>query len=160
VKAVWQNSAGGAVTRTANLGGRLLGNPAAVVTAANTIAVYAVGAHGQLYGFQQRKPGALFTGPTKLTSTGGLTGTPVAVPWNNGTVSVYARTTSGSVRSKWQSVAGGPFNGSAALGGRMAGNLAGLLASGGVSLYATGTNGRQYADRGTAPGSFSGWAVI
>ena len=160
VKAVWQNSAGGAVTRTANLGGRLLGNPAAVVTAANTIAVYAVGAHGQLYGFQQRKPGALFTGPTKLTSTGGLTGTPVAVPWNNGTVSVYARTTSGSVRSKWQSVAGGPFNGSAALGGRMAGNLAGLLASGGVSLYATGTSGRQYGDRGTAPGSFSGWVVI
>ena len=164
VKAVWQNSAGGAVTRTANLGGSLLGNPAAVVTAVNTIAVYAVGAHGQLYGFQQRKPGALFTGPTKLTSTGGLTGTPVAVPWGNGTVSVYVRTTSGSVRSKWQSVADGPFNGSAALGGRMAANLAGLPAgapaSGGVWLYATGTNGRQYADRGTAPGSFSGWAVI
>jgi hypothetical protein len=164
VKAVWQNSAGGAVTRTANLGGRLISNPAAVVTAVNTIAVYAVGAHGQLYGFQQRKPGALFTGPTKLTSTGGLTGTPTAVPWSNGTVSVYVRTTSGSVRSKWQSVADGPFNGSAALGGRMAAGLAGLPAggpvSGGVSLYATGTNGRQYADRGTAPGSFGGWVVI
>jgi hypothetical protein len=164
VKAAWQNSAGGAVTRTANLGGRLTGSPAAIVTAVNTIAVYAVGAHGQLYGFQQRVPGALFTGPTQLTATGGLTGTPVAVPWTNGTVSVYARTTSGSVRSKWQSVAGGPFNGSAALGGRMAGDLAGVPmggpAVGGVSLHATGTNGRQYADRGTAPGSFAGWVVI
>jgi len=166
VKAVWQNSAGGAVTRTANLGGSLLGNPAAVVTAVNTIAVYAVGARGQLYGFQQRKPGALFTGPTRLTSTGGLTGTPVAVPWSNGTVSVYVRTTSGSVRSKWQSVADGPFNASAALGGRMAGDLAGLLAggpagpAGGVSLYATGTNGRQYGDQAATPGSFAGWVVI
>jgi len=86
------------------------------------------------------------------------------VPWGNGTVSVYVRTTSGSVRSKWQSVADGPFNGSAALGGRMVGDLAGLPAggpvSGGVSLYATGTSGRQYGDRGTAPGSFSGWVVI
>jgi hypothetical protein len=163
VKAVWQNSAGGAVTRTANLGGSLISNPAAVVTAVNTIAVYAVGAHGQLYGFQQRKPGSLFTGPTRLTATGGLTGTPVAVPWSNGTVSVYARTTSGSVRSKWQSVADGTFNGSAALGGRLAGDLAGLMtggAGGAVSLYATGTNARQYGDLGTAPGTFAGWAVI
>jgi hypothetical protein len=165
MKAVWQNSAGGAVTRAANLGGRLIGNPAAIVTAVNTIAVYALGAHGQLYGFQQSKPGAPFTGPTQLTATGGLTGTPVAVPWSNGTVSVYVRTTSGSVRSKWQSVADGPFTGSAALGGRMAGDLAGLLAGGptsggALSLYAAGTNGRQYADRGTAPGSFAGWVVI
>ena len=166
VKAVWQNSAGGAVTRTANLGGLLISNPAAIVTAVNTIAVYGVGTHGQLYGFQQRKPGTLFTGPTRLTITGGLTGTPVAVPWSNGTVSVYARTTSGSVRSKWQSVADGPFNASAALGGRMAGDLAGLLAGGpagpvgGVSLYATGTNGRQYGDQAATPGSFAGWVVI
>jgi hypothetical protein len=161
VKAAWQSAAGGAVTKSENLGGHLIGSPAAVVTGVDTIAVYAVGTHGQLYGFQQRKPGARFTGPTKLTSTGGLTGTPVAVPGSNGTVSVYARTTSGSLRSKWQSVADGPFNGSAALGGHMAGDLAGLAgASPAVSLYATGTNGRQYADRGAAPGSFTGWVAI
>jgi len=70
------------------------------------------------------------------------------------------------VRSKWQSVADGPFNASAALGGRMAGDLAGLLAggpagpAGGVSLYATGTNGRQYGDQAATPGSFAGWVVI
>jgi len=83
-------------------------------------------------------------------------------------VSVYVRTTSGSVRSKWQSVAGGPFNGSAALGGHMAANLAGVVTGaiaggtgGAVSLYASGTNGRQYGDhQGTAPGSFTGWAVL
>jgi hypothetical protein len=168
VKAVWQNSAGGAVTMSANLGGRLISSPAAIVTGNNTIAVYAIGAHGQLYGFQQRKPGARFTGPTRLTTTGGLTGPPVAVPGSNGTVSVYVRTTSGSVRSKWQSVAGGPFNGSAALGGHMAAGLAGAVTggiaggtSGAVWLYATGANGRQYGDhQGTAPGSFTGWAVI
>ncbi len=161
VKAVWQSAVGGAVTKSENLGGHLTGSPAAIVTGVDTVAVYAVGTHGQLYGFQQRKPGARFTGPTKLTSTGGLTGTPVAVPASNGTVSVYARTTSGSLRSKWQSVADGPFNGSAALGGHMAGDLAGLAGpSPAVSLYATGTNGRQYADRGAAPGSFTGWVVI
>ena len=168
VKAVWQNSAGGAVTKSANLGGRLTSSPAAVVTANNTIAVYAIGARGQLYGFQQRQPGARFTGPTRLTTTGGLTGPPVAVPGSNGTVSVYVRTTSGSVRAKWQSVAGGPFNGSAALGGHMAANLAGVVTGaiaggtgGAVSLYASGTNGRQYGDhQGTAPGSFTGWAVL
>jgi hypothetical protein len=162
VKAVWQSAVGGAVTKSENLGGHLTGSPAAVVTGVDTIAVYGVGTHGQLCGFEQRKPGARFTGPTKLTSTGGLTGTPAAVPGSNGTVSVYVRTTSGSVRSKWQSVADGPFNHSAALGGHMAGALAGLLTgTGGVSLYATGTNGRQYVDRpGAAPGSFAGWAVI
>jgi hypothetical protein len=162
VRAVWQSAVGGAVTKSENLGGHLTGSPAAVVTGVDTIAVYGVGTHGQLYGFEQRKPGARFTGPTKLTSTGGLTGIPAAVPGSNGTVSVYVRTTSGSVRSKWQSVADGPFNHSAALGGHMAGDLAGLLTgTGGVSLYATGTNGRQYVDRpGTTPGSFAGWAVI
>jgi Domain of unknown function (DUF1906) len=163
VKAVWQSAVGGAVTKSENLGGHLIGSPAAVVTGADTIAVYAVGTHRQLYGFQQRKPGARFTGPTKLTATGGLTGTPVAVPGSNGTVAVYARTTSGSLRSKWQSVADGPFNHSAALGGRMAGDLAGLVTGGtggALALYATGTNGRQYADLGTAPGSFAGWVVI
>jgi Domain of unknown function (DUF1906) len=170
VKAVWQNSAGGAVTKSANLGGRLISSPAAVVTGDNTIAVYAIAAHGQLYGFQQRKPGARFTGPTRLTTTGGLTGTPVAVPGSNGTVSVYVRTTSGSVRSKGQSVAGGPFNRSAALGGHMAAGLAGVVTGGmaggtggaaAASLYATGTDGRQYGDRqGPAPGSFAGWAVL
>ncbi len=166
VKAVWQSAAGGPVTKSANLGGHLTGSPAAVVTGVDTIAVYGVGAHGQLYGFQQRKPGARFTGPTKLTSTGGLAGTPVAVPGSNGTVSVYVRTTSGSLRSKWQSVAGGLFNHSAALGGHMAGDLAGLVTGGSgtggaVSLYGTGTNGRQYADdQGIAPGSFTGWVVI
>ena len=161
VKAVWQSAVGGAVTKSENLGGRLTGSPAAVVTGVDTIALYAVGKHGQLYGFEQRKPGARFTGPTKLTSTGGLTGTPVAVPGSNGTVSVYARTTSGSLRGKWQSVADGPFNNSAALGGHMAGDLAGLAGvSPAVSLYATGTNGAQYVDQGTAPGSFTGWVVI
>jgi hypothetical protein len=161
VKAVWQSAVGGAVTKSENLGGQLIGSPAAVVTGVDTIALYAVGTHGQLYGFQQSKPGARFTGPTKLTSTGGLTGTPVAVPGSNGTVSVYVRTTSGSLRSKWQSVADGPFNHSAALGGHMAGDLAGLAGvSPEVSLYATGTNGRQYADQGAAPGSFAGWVVI
>jgi hypothetical protein len=168
VKAVWQNSAGGAVTKSANLGGHLAGSPAAVVTGYDTIAVYATGTRGQLYGFQQRKPGARFTGPTRLTTTGGLTGTPVAIPGSNGTVSVYARTTSGSVRSKWQSVAGGPFNHSAALGGHMAADLTGVVTGGmaggtgsAVSLYAAGTNGRQYGDhQGTAPSSFTGWAVL
>jgi Domain of unknown function (DUF1906) len=170
VQAVWQNSVGGAVTKSADLGGHLAGSPAAVVTGADTIAVYAIGTHGQLYGSQQRKPGARFTGPTRLTTTGGLTGTPVAVPGSNGTVSVYARTTSGSVRSKWQSVAAGPFSGSAALGGHLAGDLGGLVADGpagpaggggAVALYATGTNGRQYGDhQGTGPGSFTGWVVI
>jgi len=164
VKAVWQSAAGGAVTKSTSLGGHLTGSPAAVVTGVDTIAVYAVGTHGQLYGFQQRKPGARFTGPTKLTSTGGLTGTPVAVPGSNGTVSVYVRTTGGSLRSKWQSVADGPFNHSAALGGHMAGDLAGLATGGpggAAALYATGTNGRQYGDQpGTAPGSFTGWVVI
>jgi hypothetical protein len=163
VKAVWQSAAGGAVTKAANLGGHLIGSPGAVVTGVDTIAVYGVGTHGQLYGFQQRKPGARFTGPTRLTATGGLAGTPVAVPGSNGTVSVYVRTTSGSLRAKWQSVADGPFNSSAALGGRMAGDLAGLVtggtggAGGTVALYATGNNGRQYGDgQGAAPGSFTG----
>jgi hypothetical protein len=168
VKAVWQSVIGGAVTKSENLGGHLAGSPAAVVTGVDTIAVYGVGTHGQLYGFQQRKPGARFTGPTKLTSTGGLTDTPVAVLGSNGTVSVYARTASGSLRSKWQSVADGPFNHSAALGGHMAGGLAGIVTGGtggatgaAVSLYATGTNGRQYGDLpGSALGSFTGWAVL
>ena len=39
-----------------NLGGHLAGSPAAIVTGVDTIAVYAVGTHGQLYGFQQRGP--------------------------------------------------------------------------------------------------------
>jgi hypothetical protein len=161
VRAVWQSAAGGAVTKTASLRGHLGGNPAAVVTGDGAIAVCAIGTNGRLYGYEQRKPGGLFVGPTRLTSNGGLTGTPVALPGANGTVSVYALSRGGLVRARWQSAAYGAFSHGATLGGRVAGDLAGLVRGGAVSLYATGRNGRQYGDNdGATPGSFGGWAVI
>ena len=92
--------------RRRSLGGHIIGSPAAIVTAGDTIAVYAVGTNRQLYGYAQPVPGAAFTGPVKLTSNGGLTGTPIAIPNATGTVSVFARTVSGTLRAKWQSVAG------------------------------------------------------
>jgi hypothetical protein len=161
VRAVWESAPAGAVTKTFSLPGRLGENPTAVVTGDGAIAVYAVGSNGQLYGYEQRKPGGLFVGPTRLTSNGGLTGTPVALPGPDGTVLVYALSRSGSVRARWQSVAYGPFNRGATLGGHMTGDLAGLVSDGAVSLYATGRSGSQYADNaGPAPGSFGRWAVI
>jgi hypothetical protein len=161
LRAVWESAAGGAVTKSASLGGHLAGNPAAVVTGDGAIAVYAVGTNGQLYGYEQRKPGGLFVGPAQLTSNGGLTGTPVAMPGPAGTVSVYVRGGSGSVRARWQSAAYGSFSQGATLGGDIAGGLAGVAAGDAVWLYGTGGNGRQYGDdSGATPGSFSGWAVI
>ena len=162
VQAVWQSAAGGAITKRRSLGGNIIGSPAAAVTAGNTIAVYSVGTNRQLYSNTQPVPGAAFTGPVKLTSNGGLTGTLIAIPNANGTVSVFARTVTGSLRAKWQSVAGGPFASSASLGGHIAGDLAGLAGGdGAVSLYGTGTDGRQYADRQAAAfGVFGGWVVI
>jgi hypothetical protein len=111
VRAVWQNAGGGAVTKTRNLGAHVAASPAAIVTARDTIAVYAVGTNKRLYGYQQPRPGGPFTGPTKLTSNGGLTGTPVAIPNANGAVSAYVRTTGGSIRGKAQSAAVGAFKG-------------------------------------------------
>jgi Domain of unknown function (DUF1906) len=161
VRAFWQNAAGGAVTKTRNLGGHIAGSPAAVVTARDTIAVYAVGTNKQLYGYRQPKPGGAFTGPTKLTSNGGLTGTPVAAPNANGTVSVYARTTGGAVRGKAQSAAGGPFNRSLSLGGHIANDLAAAVFSdGATALYANGTNGRQYGDQDPPGAGFAGWKLL
>jgi hypothetical protein len=160
VRAVWQNAAGGAVTKSRNLGGHLAGSPAAVVTAGDTIAVYAIGTNKHLYGYQQARPGASLAGPTRLTSNGGLAGTPVAIPNANGTLSVYARTTGGVVRSKSQSVPGGAFNASATLGGHIAGDLAGVVNSGGTALYATSTNGRQYGDQDASGSAFAGWKLL
>jgi hypothetical protein len=160
VKAVWQNAIGRAVTKSRNLGGHLAGNPAAIVTARDTIAVYAIGTNKRLYGYQQSRPGASFTGPTKLTSNGGLAGTPVAIPAANGTVSVYARTIGGVVRTKSQSVPGGKFNGSGTLGGHIASDLAGVVNSAGAALYATGTNGHQYGDQDASGSPFAGWKVL
>jgi hypothetical protein len=161
LKAVWQNAVGGAVTKSRNLGGHLAGSPAAVVTADDTIAVYAIGTSKQLFGYEQARPGAALAGPTRETSNGGLAGTPVAIPDANGTVSVYVLTGGGTVRSKWQSTPDGPFGNSSSLGGHIAGDLAGVVfGDGAVSLYATGTNGRQYGDQDPAGNAFAGWAVI
>ena len=161
IRAVWQNAPGGAVTKTRNLAGHMAGSPAAIVTARDTIAVYAVGTNKRLYGYQQSKPGGTFTGPTKLTSNGGLTGTPVSIPNANGTVSVYVRTTGGSIRGKAQSAAGGAFRKSLSLGGHIANDLAGVVSSdGAMALYANGTNGRQYGDQDASGASFAGWKVL
>ena len=162
VKAVWQSAVGGAVTKTAGLSGHLSSSPAAVITSTGAIAVYAVGSNGQLYGFEQRKPGGVFIGPAKLTTNGGLTGTPVALPGAAGTVSVYVRSKGGPVRARWQSAAYGAFSHGATLTGRrIVGDLGGMVAGGGVSLYGTGASGLQYADKaGAVVGSFSGWRVI
>jgi hypothetical protein len=161
VTAIWQNAVGGAVTKSRNLGGHIGASPAAIVTARDTIAVYAVGTNKQLYGYQQSRPGGPFTGPTRLTSNGGLTGTPVAAPNANGTVSVYVRTTGGSMRAKRQSVAGGPFNSSSSLGGHIANDMAGVVFSdGATALFANGTNGRQYGDQDASGGGFAGWKLL
>jgi Rv2525c-like, glycoside hydrolase-like domain len=162
VKAVWQSAVGGAVTKAANLSGHLSSSPAAVITSTGAIAVYAVGRNGQLYGFEQRKPGGVFIGPAKLTVNGGLTGTPVALPGAAGTVSVYVRSKGGPVRARWQSAAYGAFSHGATLSGRrIVGDLGGQVAAGAVSLYGTGASGLQYADKaGAVVGSFSGWRAI
>jgi hypothetical protein len=161
VKAFWQNAAGGAVTKSRNLGGHIAGSPAAIVTASDTIAVYAVGTNKQLYGYQQSSVGGPFSGPEKLTRTGGLTGTPIAIPNVNGTVSVYARTSGGSIRGKAQSAAGGPFNRSLSLGGHIANDLAGVVFSdGATALYGNGINGRQYGDQDPADAGFAGWVLL
>jgi hypothetical protein len=161
VTAVWQNAVGGAVTKSRNLGGHIAASPAAIVTTHDTIAVYAVGTNKQLYGYQQSRPGGPFTGPTRLTSNGGLTGTPIATPHANGTVSVYVRTTGGSIRGKTQSAAGGPFNSSSSLGGHIASDLAGVVFSdGATALYANGTGGRQYGDQDASGGGFAGWKLL
>jgi hypothetical protein len=161
VRAVWQNAVGGAVTKTRNLGGHVAASPAAIVTARDTIAVYAVGTSKQLYAYQQSRPGGPFTGPAKLTSTGGLTGTPIAIPNANGAVSVYVRTTGGSIRGKAQSAADGAFNRSSSLGGHIANDLAGVVSGdGAIALYANGTNGRQYRDQDASGASFAGWKVL
>ena len=161
VRAVWQSVVGGAVTKTASLSGQLSSSPAAVITSDGAIGVYAVGSNGQLYGFEQRKPGGVFVGPTKLTTNGGLTGTPVALPGAAGTVSVYARSDGGPVRARWQSAAYGAFSHDATLSGRrIVSDLGGVVAGTAVSLYGTGASGLQYADNAGVVGSFSGWAVI
>ena len=162
VKAVWQSAVGGAVTKTASLSGHLSGSPAAVITSEGAIAVYAVGGNGQLYGFEQRKPGGVFVGPVKLSVNGGLTGTPVAMPGADGTVSVYAMSKGGPVRAWWQSAAYGKFNHDATLSGRrIVGDFGGMVAGTAVSLYGTGASGLQYANRaGAGVGSFGGWAAI
>ncbi len=161
VKGLWQNTVGGPITKSRNLGGHMAASPVAIVTADDTIAVYAVGTNKQLYGYQQSRPGATLAGPTRLTSNGGLTGTPIAAPNANATVSVYVRTTGGSIRSKWQDAPDGPFPGNSALGGHLAGDLAAVVdGDGAIALYATGTNGRQYGDQDTAGDVFGGWKII
>ena len=64
--------------------------------------------------------------------------------------------------ARWQSAAGGPFASSAPLGGHIAGDLAGVAGGdSAVSLYGTGTDGRQYTDHQAAAfGAFGGWVVI
>jgi hypothetical protein len=61
-----------------------------------------------------------------------------------------------------QSAPGGSFSNSANLGGSITGGLSALDAGNDpVTLYATGTDGRPYADPQSIPGgAYVGWAVI
>ena len=162
VTATGQSSPGGSFSNSANLGGSITGSPAAIITQNGTVALYATGTNGQLYTWTQASPGGSFTGPARLTVNGGLTGSPVAVLNGSGVISVFDRTGGGAIRAKWQSTPGGSFSNSANLGGSIAGGLAALDAyNDTVTLYATGTDGRQYADRQSTPGgAYLGWAVI
>jgi hypothetical protein len=162
VKAIWQSAAGGAFSNSASLGGSITGDPAAIITHNGTVALYATGTNGQLYTWTQATPGGPFSAPTRLTSNGGLTGTPVAAVNGSGMITVFDRTGGRTVRAKWQSAPGGAFTGNANLGGSIAGGMAALAAGNDtISLYATGTDGRQYGDLQVSPGgAYSGWAVI
>jgi hypothetical protein len=162
VRAKWQSAPGGSFSNNANLGGSITGGPAAVITQKGTVALYATGTNGQLYTWTQATPGGPMTGPTRLTVNGGLTGTPVAALNGSGAIWVFDRTGAGTVRAKWQSAPGGSFSNNANLGGSITGVLAALNADNDtVSLYATGSNGRQYADREAVPGgAYLGWTVI
>ena len=53
VQAVWQSAAGGAATKSANLGGHIAGSPAAIALRGGTVAVYAVGTDRNLYTYYQ-----------------------------------------------------------------------------------------------------------
>jgi hypothetical protein len=161
VTAIGQSAPGGSFS-SANLGGSITGSPAAIITQNGTVALYATGTNGQLYTWTQASPGGSFTGPARLTANGGLTGTPVAALNGSGVISVFDRTATGAIRAKWQSTPGGSFSNSANLGGSIAGGLTALDAHNDtVTLYATGTDGRQYADRQSIPGgAYLGWAVI
>ncbi len=125
----------------------------ALVTRSGTISDFVIRSDRNLYAYDQASPGGSFRSPVRLTSTRNLTGTPAAVQAANGAVWVFTRTTSGSVRVIWQSAAGGAFNRSATLSGRIAGSPAAILTrSHTVTLYAVGANGQLYTWTQARPG--------
>ena len=154
VKTVWQAAPGGAVTRTANLGGHTTASPVAIATHKGTVAVYAVGTDRDLFTYYQTSPGGGFKGPKKLTGGASLTGTPSAVQVANGTISVYARTTGGAVQAVWQTAVGEAITKSRTLGGHIIASPAAIATAGDtIAVYAIGTNRQLYGYDQPVPGA-------
>jgi hypothetical protein len=144
VVALRETAPGGAVTTT-SLGGRISGDVAAIATQRGTVAVYAVGANGDLYTYYQTGPGSAFKGPKRLTTAGNLTGTPTVVQAANGIISVYTRTSGGALMADWQNALGGAVTKVRNLGGHLAGSPAAIVtARDTIAVYAVGTNKQLY----------------
>ncbi|RKN35414.1 LamG-like jellyroll fold domain-containing protein [Micromonospora musae] len=142
-------------------------DPRAVLTTNNTIAIYARGADGWVWGTNQATVGGVF-GTWRRIGVGGagVAGLPFVTKAANGAIVIYARGTDkkmhgvgqptpGAAFGTWQKVGlAGPTDG-------FVGDPAALLgANGTLVVYGTGADGKLYgAGQPSAGAAFGNWSV-
>ncbi|WP_331744893.1 hypothetical protein [Kitasatospora sp. NBC_01300] len=138
-----------------------------VLTSNGTIALYRVGADGNVYGTNQNTPGGPFVPWAQLSTGGGFVGKPAALQTPSGLMVVYARTTGGTIQGTNQSTPGGPFGSWVTVAD--AGDPTGVASdpsvvftqSGTIAVYVTSANGNVVgASQGTPGGPFSPWQQL
>lgn len=142
-------------------------DPSAVLTTSNTIALYARGADGWVWGTAQATVGGPF-GPWQRIGTGGsgIAGRPYVTKAANGAIVIYARGTDKKMHGVGQPSPGAAFGSWVPIGtggpDEFAGDPVAMLnVNGTLALYATGANGMIYVSgQSTIGGRFGAWQIV
>ncbi|SBT42707.1 Concanavalin A-like lectin/glucanases superfamily protein [Micromonospora auratinigra] len=139
----------------------------ALLTPAGTLAIYARGADGWVWGTNQAAAGAAFGAWTRIGKDGGIASKPYAMLGANGTIVIYARRTDNLVYGVGQVAQGSVFGTWAVMGNRgpisrFAGEPTALLGANNLlTIYVRGGDGKIYSTiQDTTGGSFGNWSMV
>ncbi|MFC4018865.1 CHAP domain-containing protein [Micromonospora sp. GCM10011542] len=140
--------------------------PSAVVTPAGTVAVYATGVDGYLWGAAQSSAGSAFGTWMKIGTGGaGVASRPQPLIAANGTIVIYARATDNKIRGVGQPSKGAAFGSWVTIGTgqpNFVGDPTAIVAeSGAIVMYGKGTDNWIWGvGQSSAGGTFGNWFHI
>lgn len=153
----WQTSPNGVWSTWLDLGGQILGVPAAVTNLDGRIQVFVRGTDSQVYTIYQTAPNGGFS---QWVGLGGSCATdPCVINNADGRIQVFTRATDNTLWSNWQTAPNGLFYGWMGLGGScFAVPAAGQNSDGRIQVFTRAGDNTLWSIWQTAPnGGFSSW---